>query len=131
MPTVLYVGDGPQATRHAYDWFNHQATPETEPWRVEVVPLGPFDRATQEGLRSWLKGEIKEYPSQRSYAGIVVDYSWRDMVTVIRESHPTTPAIMLLAPEGAKIDGIDQLLDFFDINKLPKKMLELIAVRKA
>ncbi len=129
MPTVLYVGDGHDATHIAYEGFNRRTKPE-KPWKVDDVPVAGFARATQEGLRSWLKGEIEGYPSQKSYDGIVIDSAWKDMVPVVREVHPNAPIIMF-ANEGAKVEGIDCLLRLLEINKLPEKMLELIAAKTA
>ncbi len=102
-----------------------------QPWKVDVVPMAVDRRATEEGLSKWLRGEIKDCPPQGSYAGIVVDGYWRDLAPAIRKVHPNTPAIMLLAPDDAKVAGIDHLLGFFEINRLPEKMLELIAAKNA
>ncbi len=86
MPNVLYVGDTPEGVLSEAKYANRDKPNNN--WTIAEVPLGPFPRATPDGLGSWLKGEVTGYRPLRRYDAVVVACNYADMVPVVRESLP-------------------------------------------
>lgn len=112
MVDILYLGDqGYHNVVTAFDihnrWNNGSLNLE-----AHEVPLGGFQRATEEGLRRWLKNEVPGYPSLLHYDGVVVDSLWINLLPVVKEAHPNAPVVMLLGCHDGEYQGVDVHLPF-------------------
>lgn len=112
MVDILYLGDeGYHSVVIAFDIHNRRNN-ENLNLEAHEVPLGGFQRATEEGLRRWVRNEVPGYLSLPHYDGVVVDSLWIHLLPVVKEAHPNAPVVMLLGRDNGEYQGVDVHLPF-------------------